>query len=395
MPVKIMKLAYAAAAALALTAPLYASAKDRIKIGMLTTLSGASAEVGQDMVDGFNLGVRTNGNALGGLPVQVITGDDQAKPDIGRQIAEKLVERDGVDVITGTIFSNVFQAMYKPVLDAGTFIVSPQAHLFSLAGKECHPNFIMLGTQSDNYAESTGIYAKSAGFKRVYVIAPNYAAGKAVVAGFKRRYDLPLAGEAFPAFGQSDFAAELAQIRATKPDAVYAFMPGGMGLAFLRQYAAAGLMNEVPHLAGWASYDPSIISAVGEAVIGARGTTDWSADMKNPSNEKFVRDFTAAYKRLPSHYAAASYDAAMLLDAAIRSVNGKIEDKPAFSTALRKVAFNSVRGPNFKINTNGFPIADHYALRVVKGADGKPVIQIGEIVVAGLKDPYVGECALK
>jgi len=386
---------FAGLAVVALTVAVPASAKDRIKIGMLTTLSGSSAEIGQDMVDGFNLGIKNAGGKLGGLPVEVVTGDDQAKPDTGRQIAEKMVERDGVDVITGTIFSNVFQAMYKPVLDAGVFIIAPQAHLHTLAGKECNANFIMLGTQSDNYAESTGAYAKKAGYKRVYVLAPNYAAGKAVVTGFKRQYDLPLAGEALPAFGQLDFAAEIAQIRATKPDAVYVFMPGGMGLAFLKQYAASGMMKEAPHLAGWAAYDPSTLAAVGDAALGAIGTTDWNPDMKYPSSEKFVKDFMAAYKRPPSHYAAMAYEVTLLLDVAVKQVNGKIEDKKAFSQALRTVKFDSLRGPNFKLNTNGFPIADHYVIRVVKGPDGKPMTQLGEIAIAGLKDPYVAECPMR
>jgi branched-chain amino acid transport system substrate-binding protein len=275
-------------------------------------------------------------------------------------------------------------------------LISPQGHLAILAGKECNPNFIYLGTQSDNYAESSGIAMKKAGYKRVYAVSANYAAGKAVMTGFRRYYDLPLAGESWPNFGQTDFAAEIALIRAAKPDAIYVFLPGGMGMGFLRQYAQSGLMKDIPHVAGWAAYDPSILDAVGADAIGATGSTDWALNLDNPANRKFVADFTSTYKRSPSHYAAASYDVAMLLDAGIKAVNGKVEDKPAFSKALRTVAFNSVRGPDFKINlVNGFPIANHYSSKVVKGEDGKLRLEAGELVVAGMKDPYVAECPAK
>jgi len=376
--------------------PSLGHAKDKIKIGFITTLSGPNAELGQEMSNAFKLAVQSLGGKVGGLPTEIITGDDESKADVGRKIADKMVEDDHVDVITGIVYSNVVQALAKPVLDSGTILVSGNANTPQLAGAECRPNFFSLAAQLDTLGEIIGIAAQKNGYKRVYVLAGNYVAGRAPVEGFKRDFKGEVVGEAYPPLGQLDFAVEIAQLKAAKPDAVYSGFTGGMVVAFVKQYTQAGLMKELPFISVWGAYEPfSQLEAAGESAVGARGGAYYHWQLDNPANKHFVADFEKAYHAKPGHVAASEYDAVNLLDSAVRAVNGKIEDKTAFSAAIKQAKFASVRGPSFKFNNNNFPILNYYETVVVKAADGKIETRLGDILARDLPDFYAKDCPIK
>jgi branched-chain amino acid transport system substrate-binding protein len=363
-----------------------------IKIGFISTFSGPSGVLGQELLDGFRLGLKSTGNTLGGRPAEVIQGDDQAKPDIGRQLADKMIERDRVHIVTGVNFSNVMLAIAKPVLDAGAFIVSVNAGPSQYAGAQCHPHYFTASFQNDTTPEAMGLYLTGK-VKRVYLMAPNYPAGKDFLAGFKRSFKGEIVDEVYTGFGQLDYAAEIAQLRAKKPEAVFFFYPGGMGINFVKQYAQAGLKAEIPLYGPAFSLDQTVLPAMGDAALGAFASTFWSEGFDNPASKKFVEDFEKEYGRIPSQSAAQAYDGARLIDAALKAIGGKIEDRRAFRAALEGVKFDSVRG-NFRFNTNHYPIQDFYLVEVVKDDKGRPVWAMRDTIVKDHPDSYAKDCKM-
>ena len=391
-PIRLRALASVVTLALLGAAAGTAAAADKIKVGFISTLSGPGAVIGLAIRDGFNVALKQNGGKLGGLPAELILGDDQQNPDVGRQLADRMVKRDKVDFVTGVVFQNILFAIEQPVLSSGTFLVSPNSGPSTLAGEKCHPNFFAVSWISDSYAEATGKLARDANYRRVFVIAANYPGGKDVVNGFRRFYTTPLAGEAGPRLGQIDFSAELAQARAAKPDAVFIFLPGGMGVSFLKQWSQTGMDKETRLLAtGW-NLDHDSITAVGPATVGGISTTHWNYDFDNPQSKRFVKDFEKEYGRLPAVYASQGYDTAMLLDAAIRDVKGKVEDKDALRAALMAARFKSVRG-EFKFGANHFPIQDYYQQQVVL-ENGKLMNKTLGKVLSQRADAYGSACKM-
>jgi branched-chain amino acid transport system substrate-binding protein len=371
------------------------SAAEKAKVGFIATFSGPIGLIGQHMWDGFLLGVDHAGGKLGGLPPDLIKEDDQLKPDVGLQVAKKLLEKDRVDFVVGTIFSNVMMAIYKPIIDAKTFLVSPNAGPSPIAGAQCSPWFFSSSWQNDGAHEAMGKHVSDKGLKRVYLMAPNYQAGKDALAGFKRYYKAgEVIGEVYTAINQPDYSAELAQLRAAKPDAVYVFQPGGMGVNFAKQYAQAGLLQEVPLFSAF-TVEETTLKAIGDAAVGVYGTAFWTPDLDNPVSKKFVADFEKKYGYTPSLYAAQSYDAALLLDDVIRAVKGKIEDKDALRAAFRKPTFQSVRGGTIKYNTNHFPIQNFYLYQVAKDASGKLKLENRGVVFTNHSDVYAKDCPMK
>lgn len=366
---------------------------DKIKIGFMSTFSGPLAAVGTDIRDGFNLGLEHLGGKIGGLPTEVIIEDDQAKPDVARQIADKFIEFNKVDVVTGILASNVMMAIHSTITGAKVVLISPNAGPSPVAGEQCSEYFFSTSWQGDNFSEAMGAYLQKRNVENVYLMAPNYQAGKDVLAGFKRFFKGKIAGEVYTPLTQVDFSAELAQLRAAKPAAVFAFYPGGLGIQFVQQYVQAGLKTQFPLYSSY-TIDNLTLPAVGESAIGLTVTASYNDDMDNAQNKKFVADFNKKYNHGPSFYSAQAYDAAMLLDSAVRKVGGKIENKAAFLAALKAADFKSVRG-KFKFNTNHFPIQDFYLAEVVKGADGKPIIKLGERVLQDHGDAYASKCSLK
>jgi branched-chain amino acid transport system substrate-binding protein len=384
----------AAALSLAAAATPGAQAANKVKIGFVSTLSGPSAALGVDIRDAFQLAVKMNGGKLGGLPAEVLIGDDQFKPEVGRQLAEKYVKLDKVDFLTGFVFSNIMLASVPVAFENKTIYVSPNAAPSPLAGKQCNPYFFVASWPNDAYHEAAGQHATNKGYKSVYLIAPNYQAGKDSLAGFKRFYKGNIASEVYTQLGQLDYSAELAQARAARPDALYIFLPGGMGINFIKQFVAAGLSKDIQLITPGFSSDQDVIRPVGEALLGTFDAAHWALDLDNPANRKFVAAFEKEYKRLPTLYASQGYDAALLIDAAVRDVKGKIEDVEAVRKALRAARFESVRGP-FKFNRNQYPIQNYYLRVVARDNQGRLVNKTLGTIFKDHGDAYVQECPMK
>jgi len=387
-----MKKAIILAAALGAAVP--AVAADKVKIGFVSTLSGPSAALGVDIRDAFQLAIKLNGGKLGGLPAEVQIADDQFKPDVGRQAAEKMVKLDKVDFLTGFVFSNIMLASVPVAFENRVIYVSPNAAPSPLAGKQCNPYFFVASWPNDAYHEAAGQHATNKGYKSVYLMAPNYQAGKDSLAGFKRFYKGTIANEVYTQLGQLDYSAELAQVRAAKPDAMYIFLPGGMGINFIKQFVASGLSRDIQLITPGFSSDQDIIRPVGEAMLGTFDAAHWALDLDNPANKKFVAAFEKEYGRLPTLYASQGYDAALLIDAAVRDVKGKIEDVEAVRKAMRAAKFQSVRG-SFKFNRNQYPIQNYYLRVVAKDAQGRLVNKTIGTIFKDRGDAYVDECPMK
>ena len=372
-----------------------AAAADKVRVGFVSTLSGPSAALGVDIRDAFLLAVKLNGGKLGGLPAEVIVSDDQFKPDVAKQLFEKNIKRDKVDFMTGVVFSNIMLAALPEALDNKVFYVSPNAAPSSMAGKDCNPMFFAVSWPNDAYHEAAGAFANQRELKTVYLVAPNYQAGKDSMDGFKRTFKGRIVGENYTKLGQLDYAAELAEIRAAKPQAVYIFLPGGMGINFIKQYVGAGLGKDTTLLLPGFSADQDVINPVGPAMAGLFNTAHWSPDFTNPANRKFVSEFEKEYKRVPTLYASQGYDAAQLIGAAVRDVKGQLDDRDAVRKALQAARFDSVRGA-FKFNANHYPIQNYYVRTV--GSDGRGGLvnkSFSEPILRDRGDAYVQDCKMK
>ncbi|MFM7332204.1 MAG: ABC transporter substrate-binding protein [Brachymonas sp.] len=370
------------------------SAMAQVKIGFMATMSGPSALLGQDQYDGFMLGIEHSGGKLGGQSVEVLKEDDQLKVDVGVQTIQKFIEKDKVDIITGVTFSNVMMAVAKPLADSGSIFVGSNAGPAPLAGAQCNQNFFFTSWQNDNQAEVMGKYAMDKGYKNVYAMAPNYQAGKDFIAGFKRTYTGKIAGEVYTTLGQPDYSAEIAQMQAANPDALFVFYPGGMGVTFVRQLRQAGALGKIP-LMGTSTTDGSTLPALKQTALGAMTGTFWGPDFKNPVSQKFVADFRKKHNRIPSQYAAQAYDAALLINSALTKTKGNAKDKAALRTALRAADFKSLRG-NFKFNKNGFPIQDMHVFQVIT-SDMPGEVTLGTVAtpLKNHSDAYAANCPLK
>jgi branched-chain amino acid transport system substrate-binding protein len=384
----------AVALAFTASAPVPSQAADKVKIGFISTLSGPSAALGVDIRDAFMLAVKLNGGKLGGLPAEVLIGDDQFKPEVGRQLAEKDVKLDKVNFLTGFVFSNIMLASVPVAFENKTIYVSPNAAPSPLAGKQCNPYFFVASWPNDAYHEAAGQHATDKGYKSVYMIAPNYQAGKDSLEGFKRFYKGRVVGEVYTQLGQLDYSAELAQVRAAKPEAMYIFLPGGMGINFIKQFVAAGLSKDIQLITPGFSSDQDIIRAVGDPMLGTFDAAHWALDLDNAANKKFVKAFEDEYKRLPTVYASQGYDTALLIDSAVRAVKGKVEDTEAVRKALKAAKFQSVRGA-FKFNRNQYPIQNYYLRVVGKDAQGRIVNKTMGTIFKDRGDAYVQDCPMK
>jgi len=391
-----LKMLAAALAAATLGASGAAGAADKVKVGLVSTLSGPNAAIGNDIRDAFMLVVKLNGGKLGGLPAEVLIADDQFKPDVGKQLFERMVKRDKVDFLTGVVFSNIMLAGLPEAIEGKTVYLSPNAAPSPIAGKECSPYFFAVSWPNDAYHEAAGQHATNQNFTNAYLVAPNYQAGKDSLAGFKRFYKGKVVNEVYTKLGQLDYSAELAEIRAAKPDVLYAFLPGGMGTNFIKQFVAAGLNKQTRLLLPGFGADQDIIRGVGDAMLGLQDTAHWAMNLDNAANKRFVAEFEKEYKRLPTGYAAQAYDTALLIDAAIKTVSGKIEDKDAVLKAVKAAKFESVRG-EFKFNTNQYPIQNYYLREVQKDSQGRLVNNVvsNTPVMVNRGDAYVQDCPMK
>jgi len=380
-------------AAAFIAAPAFAQQK--LKIGFITTLSGPAGIIGEHMKNSVELALDHLGRKVGGLDAEVIYGDDQFKPDVGKQVSDEMVKKHQVHFVSGIIWSNVMLAVAPSVTGAGTFMIGTNAGPHELAGKMCNELFFTTSWQNDQTPEAMGKYMQDERINDVYIMAPNYAAGRDMLTGFKRYFKGRIVDEVYTKLGQTDYQAELSQLRAKKPKAVFVFYPGGMGISFLRQYSEAGLRGQFPLYSVY-TVDEISIPAVKHAALGQIETRYWSPDLKNTANQKYVADYRKKYGKYPVFYGAQSYDGIMLIDSGVRAVKGNLADKKGMIAAMRKANFASTRG-KFTYNNNHFPIENFYLLKAVAGPTpgSDPVMEIQKTVFANHKDSYSKECKMK
>jgi branched-chain amino acid transport system substrate-binding protein len=385
-----------ASALVVLSAPAWA-AENSVKIGFVTTITTPAGVIGQDMVDAVNLAVDHLGGKMAGKPIDLIIEDDQFKPDIGKQVTEKLIKQDDVDFVTGYIWSHVLLASAKPVFDSGKFLISSNAGPSQLAGKQCNENFFSTSWQNDQTPMAMGEVLNQRGVKSLYIIAPNYAAGKNMVAGVKRTFKGKIAGEDLTKWpDQIDFSAELAKARASGAEGIFIFFPGKHGIAFITQYQQAGLNGVIPLYTVFTVDSlslPVLQKANAEGVLGSFNTMFWAPDLDVPANKKFVDGFRAKYGRYPSHYAAQSYDTIMLINSAVEAVNGDTNNIGGLRAAMKKADYPSIRG-KYSYGNNHFPIENFYLREVVTDKDGNWTTNIVSTVYKDNQDPYAAECKL-
>ena len=383
----------AATAAAALCFSSAASAQQKIKIGFITTLSGPAGVIGKHMKDSVELALDHLGHKMGGVPVEVIYGDDTFKPDVGVQVAEEMLKKDQVDIVSGIIWSNVMMAVVPVVTGAGKVMVGTNAGASPLAGAQCNEAFFSTSWNNDESPEAMGQFLQEQKVNDLYVLAPNYQAGKDMVAGLKRTYKGKIVEEIYTKPGQQDYQAEITQLRSKNPKAVFVFYPGGMGIQFVKQYVQAGLRDSIP-LYSVFTVDETTLPALKEAAVGQYEARFWSPDLNVPASKKYVAEFEKKYGYTPSFYGAQSYDGMMLIDSAVRANKGSLKNRDAVIAAMKKANFDSIRGP-FKYNVNHMPIQDFYLLQAVKGGKDGAHMQIKRKVFHDHKDSYYKDCKMK
>ena len=370
-----------------------ARAAEPVKIGFITSLSGPAGIIGKHMKDSVELALDHLGRKVGGLDVDMIYGDDQRKPDVGKQLADEMLKKHKVNFVSGIIWSNVMLAVAPTVTGAGTIMVGTNAGPHELAGKMCNELYFTTSWQNDQTPEAMGKYMQDQGINDVYAMAPNYAAGKDMVNGFKRYFKGRVVDEVYTKLGQQDYQAEITQLRGKNPKAVFVFYPGDMGIQFLKQYAQAGLRDQIPLYSVY-TVDETTLPAVGDAALGNFEARYWSPDLKNEASQRYVADFKKKFGYTPSYYGAQSYDGILLIDSAVRAVKGDLSNKKGMVSAMRKADFKSTRG-KFTYNVNHHPIENSYLLKAVKGTGGEIEMQIQKTIFENHKDAYYQECPMK
>jgi branched-chain amino acid transport system substrate-binding protein len=371
-----------------------AMAQQKLKIGFITTLSGPTGGIGKHMKDSVEIALDHLGRKVGGLETEVIFGDDQQKTDVGVQVAEEMLKKHQVDFMSGIIWSNVMMAVAPVVTGAGKIMVGANAGPSPLAGAQCNELFFSTSWNNDQSPEAMGKFLQDKGINDVYVLAPNYQAGKDMVAGLKRYYKGRIVEENYTKLGQQDYQAEISQLRSKNPKAVFAFFPGGMGIQFVKQYVQAGLREQIPLYTVF-TVDETTLPALKEAAIGQYEARFWSPDLNIPASKKYVADFQKKFGYTPSFYGAQSYDSIMLIDSAVKATKGNLKDTKALVTAMRKANFNSIRG-KFTFNVNHHPIQDFYLLKAVKSSNADGVeMHIEQKAFEKHKDAYYQDCKMK
>jgi branched-chain amino acid transport system substrate-binding protein len=369
-------------------------AQQPVKIGFVSTFSGPTAVIGNDMRNSFELALDHLGRKMAGKPVEVIYEDDQQKPEVGVQKSQKLVESDKVDFVIGYIWSNVLLASLKPVVDSQTFLISANAGPSQIAGEQCSPFFFSTSWQNDQTPQAMGTYMTQKGVKTAFLIGPNYAAGKDMLTGVRTTFKGQVIGEELTKWpDQLDFSTELSKVRAARPEAVFVFYPGAAGVQFLTQYAQSGLKGQIPLYTAF-TIDAITLPLQKDLALGVPGAQEWVNDLPNDANKKFVADFRAKHKNYPSFYGAQSYDAANFVNSAVVAVNGDLSKKDAMRAEMRKAHYASVRGP-YKYGNNQFPIQNFYLQDVVKDAEGNFTLKTVATIVKDSQDQFHDKCPMK
>jgi len=366
------------------------TAHAQLKIGHIGAMSGPLAALGLDQYDGFMLRVEQGGGKLGGQQVEVVKTDGQSKPEAGLQAARELIEREQVDMVVGLTASNVINAVFPYIVDKEVPLIGTNGGPSPFAGEKCSPWFVSTAFQNDGPHESAGQEAQNRGYKRMAVIVPNYQAGRDAIVGFKRLYKGELVDELYPALGQADFSAEITQLNASTPEAIYVFLPGAMGINFIKQYSQAGMMNKLPMLSSF-TVDDITIPAIRDAAVGSTITTTWASGATNPESKQFIEAFQAKYNRTPSTYAMQGYDAATLIDQALASSPSAAKNSKELMKAMRAAKVASPRG-ELTFQRNGFPVQDYSAWKVISKGEGKVGFEMEHVVLKAHGDSYVEQC---
>jgi branched-chain amino acid transport system substrate-binding protein len=361
---------------------------ETVKIGYMTTLSGSAGIIGKQMQNAVKLAMEHTGGKLGGMDAEIVFVDDQRKPDVAKQLANRLIKSERVDVVAGVIWSNLLMAIHKPVTRSDTLLISSNAGPSPIAGEGCHKNFVSMSWQNDQTPEGMGKYMQDSGVSSVYLMAPNYQAGKDMLSGFKRHYTGDIVGEVYTKLGQADFQAELSALRAAKPAATFVFQPGGMGINFVKQWNQAG-MNDLSKLYTVFTVDGVSLPALKDTALGVIATQTWSPDLDNAMNQKFVADYKAKHGGYPSFYAAQAYDTMMAIDYAIGEAGSA--DTEAMRAVLASGNIPTTRGV-LQMNSNQFPIQNVYLREVVLDSDGVATTKIIDTVFEDHGDAYAKDC---
>lgn len=378
-------------AVLALFVLSVASAQvEPVKVGLVTTLSTGGGYLGDQVRKGFELAVEMRNSPI---EIELLVEDDGLDTETAVQIVNRLVEREGVKLMTGVIFSNVAMATVPRLVRNGVVYVSPNAGPSDLAGRGCHPNYFNVAWQNDNLHEAMGQYLQDQGYDNVYLLAPNYPAGQDALAGFKRYYQGNIAGEVYTQLNQTDYAAAISALRAAEPDGVFFFYPGGMGISFVKQYGQAGLAEQIPLFGSAFSFDDTLLDAVGESAVGAFNTSQWSADLDNPVNREFVAAYKERYDEYPTLYSSQGFDTGNLILSALEKTGGNVEDTGALVAALEEADFESVRG-EFRFGPNHHPIQDIYLREVFVDENGNVTNRLVDTIFEGHQDAYADECSM-
>ncbi|MBL4825719.1 MAG: ABC transporter substrate-binding protein [SAR324 cluster bacterium] len=366
---------------------------ETVRIGFVTTLTGGAGAIGNDMRDAVELALDHLGRKMGDSDVKMFYEDDTFKPAVGKQKTEKLVKKDKVHFVTGYIWSHVLMASRNSAVGKGPFMITSNAGPGAVAGKLCHEDFFSTSWQNDQTTMAMGEVLNQLGIKNLYIMAPNYSAGKSMVIGVSRTFKGKIIGKDMTKFpAQLDFSAELAKIRAAKPDAVFVFYPGKHGLQFFKQYSQAGLKDEIPLYSAF-TVDSLSLPRLKDLALGSLMTQFWAPDLDNAANKRFVADYRKKTGRYPTFYAAQSYDTIMLINSAVTAVGGDLSNKDGMRNAMRKANFPSIRGP-FKYGNNHFPIQNFYLRKVVKDAEGNYTTSIVKTVYTNHQDPYAKDCKM-
>jgi branched-chain amino acid transport system substrate-binding protein len=371
-----------------------AVAQQSVKIGFVSTFSGPTAVIGNDMRNSFEVALEHLGRKMGGKPVEVIYEDDQQKPEVGVQKSQKLIESDKVDFVVGFIWSNVLLASLKPIVDSQTFLISANAGPSQIAGEQCSPYYFSTSWQNDQTPQAMGEYMNQKGVKTAFLMGPNYAAGKDMLTGVRSTFKGQIIGEELTRWpDQLDFSTELSKVRAAKPEAVFVFYPGAAGVQFLTQYVQSGLKGQIPLYTAF-TIDETTLPLQKDLALGVPGAQEWVNDLPNDANKKFVADYKAKHGKGPSFYGAQSYDAANLVNSAVVAVNGDLSKKDAMRDAMRKANYASVRGP-YKYGNNQFPIQNFYLQEAVKDASGNLALKTMATIVKDSQDRFHEKCPMK
>jgi branched-chain amino acid transport system substrate-binding protein len=370
-----------------------------VKIGFITTLTTPAGVIGEDMKNSVMLALEHIDNKMGNLDVELIMEDDGFKPDIGKQKTDKLVKQDDVDFVAGYIWSHVLLASMNSVTSANKFLISANAGPSQIAGKRCHPNFFSTSWQNDQTPMALGEYLNQEGVKSIYIMAPNYAAGKDMAAGVEAVFKGEIKGKDLTKWGadaQLDFSAELAKAKASGAEALYVFYPGKAGGAFIKQYQQAGLQGKLPLYTAFTVDSialPKLQAAKLDGVLGSKMAQQWSPDMDNAANKRFVSDYLKKHDKYPSFYGAQSYDAIMLIKSAVEATGGNLKDKDALRNALMAADYDSVRG-RYTYGNNHMPIQNFYLREVVEDSEGRWTTKIVKTVYENHQDLHASKCKM-